>query len=381
MEGINLSIPKRMVLLRIVLVFTLIVSIFLSGHLWGGYRTFPYAPIINGFFIDQPFDLILIGLAIISWVCSLFLKNHRLFIFCSLCIGVILVLLDINRLQPWFYTFNVLLAILIFYNGRVDDPNQFTSIFIILQLIIASVYFYCGISQLNTHFIASTYVEIISPLKLLMSARQFIFFEKIGVVVPFLFIFIALALTISPLRYLGITLSTCVHIVLLILLFPSEQNTNYAMWFGNIAMMIIVILLFSGKTKQRYFSPGFLLKMPLFYLVAILFIIMPMFNTINKWPDYLSSNFSSGNNASAIIILNNASKEKLPRHLQVYCEIKDSFFIFNYTKWCSAELQSSCYPSLKVFNSIYHYLARQKESAVKDIQLISNPKAKFLCIP
>jgi hypothetical protein len=120
MEGINLSIPKRMVLLRIVLVFTLIVSIFLSGHLWGGYRTFPYAPIINGFFIDQPFDLILIGLAIISWVCSLFLKNHRLFIFCSLCIGVILVLLDINRLQPWFYTFNVLLAILIFYNSCRD---------------------------------------------------------------------------------------------------------------------------------------------------------------------------------------------------------------------------------------------------------------------
>jgi hypothetical protein len=192
MKGINLSIPQRMILLRVVLILALIVSIFLSMHLWGGYRTFPYSPIIKEFSIKQPYDILLIGLAVLCWICSLFFKNHRLFIFCSLCICLILVLLDINRLQPWFFTFNALLAILIFYNGRVDDSNQFTSIFIMLQLIIASVYFYCGISQLNSHFISSTYVEVISPLKYLMSGRQFVFFEKIGVVIPFILIFIGI---------------------------------------------------------------------------------------------------------------------------------------------------------------------------------------------
>ncbi|HOZ87677.1 MAG TPA: hypothetical protein PL029_07965 [Bacteroidia bacterium] len=380
-DGLRLSIPQRMILLRITLIFSLIISIFLSLNLWGGYRTFPYTPILAKPLVIAPFDFILSGLAILGWLCSLFLKKERLFIFLSFVLCLILVLHDLNRLQPWFFIYNSLLAVFIFYNGRVDDPNKFTSVFIIMQLIFASVYFYCGISQLNCNFIESTYAEIINPLKTLMSERQFLFFKKMGVLVPYIFLFIGLGFTISPLRYLAITMAVCIHLLLLIFLFPSQKNTNYTLWFSNLSFIVMLTLLFSGKTKQRYFSPTFLFKMPLFYIVVAVFLMMPAFNVFNRWPDYLSSNFRSGNNSSALIMLNQNVKQKLPYYLRHFCEPRGDVYIFNFGRWSSHELHADCYPERLVFNSIYNSILNSSGCGVKDLQLIVQPKTKLLCKP
>jgi len=381
MDGLKLSIPQRMIFLRITLIFSLIISIFLSLNLWGGYRTFPYQPLLNKVFIYPPYDFILSGCAIILWLSSLFLLKQRLFTALSFILCFVLVLHDVNRLQPWFYIYSCMLAVFIFYNGRVDDPNKFTSVFIILQLIFASVYFYCGISQLNSSFIDSTYVKIIAPMENLMSERQFLFFKKMGVMVPYLLIFVGLGFTISPLRYLAITMSLILHVVLLIFLFPSEKNNNYALWFSNLSFIIMLFLLFSGKTKQRYFSPTFLFKMPLFYITTILFLAMPAFNIVNRWPDYLSSNFMSGNNSSAIITLNQSVKDKLPSYISYFCKPQKSVFVFDYEAWSRHELHSGCYPEEAVFIGVFNRLNDLTKADVKDLQLTVRAKSKLLRKP
>ena len=303
MEGLQISIPQRMMLIRITLIFSLIISVLLSFNLWAGYREFPYAPLFQNDFIPAPYDSVYIALAILSWIASLFLNKQRVFIFISFLLSVLLVLFDINRCQPWFYVYNAMLVVYIFYNGRVDDPNKFTSFFIILQIIFASVYFFNGLSQLNSHFIDTDFSETISPLKHIVSERQFLFFKKMGFLVPYLMMFIGLGLIVSPIRYLAITLATIIHFLLFIFLFPSSKNGNYALWFTNLSSVLMLFLLFSGKTKQRYFSPTFLFQVPLFYIVIILFVILPFFNRSGKWPDFLSSNFKSGNNNYATIKL------------------------------------------------------------------------------
>jgi len=380
-DGLKLSIPQRMVLIRVTLILSLIISIFLSLNLWGGYRDFPYSPVFGDVFLKAPFDFIACGLAILFWLCSLFLRKERMFIFLALLSCVVLVIHDVNRLQPWFYIYNSMLAVFIFYNGRVDDPNKFTSMFIILQLIFASVYFYCGISQLNSNFIDSAYGEIISPLKALMSDRQFLFFKKMGVLSPYVMIFIGLGFTISPLRYLAITMAICVHLLLVVFLFPSPAHPEYALWFSNLSFLIMLALLFSGKTKQRYFSPTFLFKKPLFYIVAIVFLLMPAFNIVNRWPDFLSSNFNSGNNTTAEIILNKRAKEKLPFYLQHFCNPYRDIFKFDFVAWSRHELHVACFPNDEVFNSIYMELRDRWGCGVKDLQLTIRPKAKLLCKP
>lgn len=380
-DGLQLSIPQRMILIRVTLIVSLIASVFLSLNLWGGYRSFPYAPLLDQSFISAPFDLLFISCAIFCWVCALFLLKQRVFIAIAFVFSVVLVMHDVNRLQPWFYIYSAMLAVFIFYNGRVDDPNKFTSVFIILQLIFASVYFYCGISQLNDNFIQSTYGDLIEPLRNLMSGRQFLFFKKMGVLAPYFLMFIGLAFTISPLRYLAITLAVCMHLALFIFLFPSEKNANYALWLSNLTFVFLLAFLFSGKTKQRYFSPTFLFKKPLFYVVALLFIIMPSFNMVNKWPDYLSANFKSGNNSTAVIKLSEAARSKLPMYQRYFCVPTEGGYIFDFNAWCGHELHAGCYPDDRVFNSIYVHLRQLTGCDVKDIQLMLQPKAKFLRKP
>lgn len=380
-DGLKISIPQRIILLRVTLTLALIVSVFLSFDLWAGYRSFAYTPLVKTHPLVTQYDVVIIGFVLLFWLCSLFLKYQRLFIFLAFAVCVFLVLLDLNRLQPWFYIYNSLLIVFIFYNGRVDDPNKFTSIFIMLQLILASVYFYTGISQLNSEFVNTVFPEVISPLKALMSERQFLFFKKMGRIIPYLLMFIGLAFTISPLRYLAITLAVAIHLLLLVFLFPSATNTNYAQWFSNLTFLVMAILLFSGKTKQRYFSPTFLFKTPLFYLVSVVFLIMPAFNTVDKWPDFLSSNSASGNNNVALITISEEARNKLPYYERSFCVKKDSLIVVDYQAWCAHELHSFCYPDARVFNSIYNRLQNLTGAHVKDLQLQCTPGQKLLLKP
>lgn len=380
-DGLKISIPQRLILLRVVLIFSLFISIFLSFSLWAGYREFPYTPVIPVPQMFRQYDFIFISFAILFWLCSLFLKQQRLFIFLAFAVSVFMVLMDITRLQPWFYIYNSLLVVFLFYNGRVDDPNKFTSVFILLQLIFASVYFYIGLSQLNSGFVNTVFPELISPLKELMSERQFLFFKKMGSIVPFLMMFIGMGFIISPVRYLSIALAIMVHGLLFIFLFPSVANTNYTLWFSNLSFMAIAILLFSGKTKQRYFSPTFLFKMPLFYLVAAVFLVLPAFNQAGKWPDFLSFNFESGNNNSAVITVSPAAKEQLPPYLKHFCRERNGVNVMDYTAWCRHELGASCIPATPVFTGVQKHLQNLTGTGVKDIQLELVPKENLLIKP
>jgi len=381
MNGLQTSIPQRMALLRIVLVFSLVISVFLSFNLWGGYRTFPATPVFEDNLVQPPFDFIFISLALLCWLLSLFLRGQRIFIFISFLLCFFLVLFDVNRLQPWFYIYNSMLAIYIFYNGRVDDPNKYTSFFIFLQIAFASVYFFTGLSQLNALFIDTSFAEIIEPLRSLVSERQFLLFKKTGFMSPYMLMFIGLGLIISPIRYLAISAAILVHLTLLIFLFPSAAHQNYALWFSNLSFIIMLLLLFSGKTKQRYFSPTFLFQQPLFYIIMFVFAVMPFFNITNKWPDFLSFNYRSGNNNSAVITLKKSLYDKLPLYQRHFCVASDSVFTFDYQRWVNHELKADCFPSYPVFNSIYTNLSQMGATGVKEIELRFIPKQKVLCKP
>lgn len=381
MKMLQISIPKRMILIRTVIVLSLIVSVLLSIHVWGGYRSVPYTSLIGDNPIPAPFDFIYVGVIVLLLLASLFFVWQRFLLCCAVALCVLLVLFDLNRLQPWLYVYCAMLMVFVFYNGRVDDSNKFTAYFIILQIVFASVYFFCGLSQLNSLFIESDFSHIISPMKTLMSERQFLFFKRAGFIVPYMFMFIGLGLIISPIRYLAITLGVFIHILLLVFLFPSVRNQNYVLWFSNFSFIVILILLFSGKTKQKYFSPTFLFQIPYFYLVFFLFVVMPFFNNSGTWPDYLSSNFRSGNTNKALIFLSEKSAEGLPETITRFCRPHYNFLNFDYRSWCLQELNVECYPDRKVFSTICDYLKKNDKKAVKEIELQLLPKQKLLLKP
>lgn len=380
-EGLTIPIPQRLLLIRVTICISLIISVLLSFHLWGGERLFPYAPAYEQFFIKAPYDYFVVGFFMLLIVASLFLKKHRLFIFLALLIGATMVFYDLNRLQPWFYIYFSFLFVLMFYNGRIDDANKFTSFFIVLQLIFCSIYIFNGISQLNSLFKETGFPDLISPLQKMMSERQFLFIKKIGVFIPYVLIFIGLGLLIRPIRYLAITFAVIFHVLLIIFLFPTENNQNYAMWFCNITFIPLLFLLFSGKTKQRYYSPTLLLQFPLFYLIITLFWIMPCFNQKNIWPDNLSGNFKSGNVNEVEIKFSKIVLDKLPPYVQHFCHQKDSAYTLDYNAWCRDELCTNCYRESITFNNIYQYLQGQTQATVNDLQMQVKPRQKLLFKP
>ncbi|MBL7921370.1 MAG: hypothetical protein JNJ40_13720 [Bacteroidia bacterium] len=380
-EGLSIPIPQRLLLIRVTVCISLIISVLLSLNLWGGERTFPYAPAFDISYVKAPYDYFFAAFFLLFILGSLFLKRHRLLIFVALLLAAGMVVFDMNRLQPWLYIYCAFLFVLMFYNGRIDDANKFTSFFIVLQLIFCSVYIFNGISQLNSAFAENAFPDLISPLQGMMSERQFLFVKKIGVFTPYVLLFIGIGLLIRVIRYLAITFALLFHVLLVIFLFPTPINQNYAMWFCNITFIPLLFLLFSGKTKQRYYSPTLLLQFPLFYLVIILFWVMPFFNQKNLWPDNLSANFKSGNVNEAEFRFSKNVLDELPPYVRHFCISADSVYILDYNSWCRDELNTNCYREIITFNNIYYYLQTRSRASVNDLQMTLKPKHKLLFKP
>lgn len=368
-EGLQLTIPRRMILVRIVLTFSMIVSVVLSFNLWAGERSFPMAPVIALYQNYLLIDYLIVSLILLLCVASLFMQWHRLLILFVIALSALLVMNDLNRLQPWFYVYSCMLFVFVCYNGRVDDSNKFTAYFILLQIMLASVYFFCGLSQLNDSFVESEFTAIVDPLRSMVSERQFLFFKRLGVFVPYALMFVGLGLIISPVRYLAITLAICIHVLLLVLLFPSQNYHNYTLWLSNFSFLLMLVLLFSGKTKQRYFSPAILMQMPAFYGVILLFVILPFTNRSGLWPDYLSSNFKSGCNKKITVSIKPQVYQNLPLYERAFCAKQNDIILMDYQRWCKEELSVECYPARPIFNSIYQHISRFERPDVKDSEL------------
>ena len=368
-EGIQLNIPQRLSLIRTVLTISLVVSVLMSFNLWAGERSFPYAPALESPFMNTWAGALLLGLSVLLLLGSIVFKAQRMFIFLGLAIYALLVLNDVNRLQPWFYVYSVMLFVFVCYNGRVDDSNRFTSFFILLQIILASVYFFSGLNQWRMANGVDAYLELIQPLKSVLSMRQYAFAQKTAVLAPFVLMFIGIGLVIKPTRYLAVSLALLVHVLLLVLLFPAGNRFNLSIWFCNISFAVLVMVLFSGKTKQRYFSPTYLFRMPLFYLIMALFTILPLFNSRGLWPDYLSANFNTVNNRRAGILISKVVYENLSDYHRYFCTPRGRMYIMDYNAWCNYELRVSCAPEKKVVKAVSDYLNALDKQAVKETEL------------
>ena len=366
-EGLQLSLPKRINLIRTTLVLSLLISVLLSLNLWCGDRSFPVTPILHVNWLNSSFDFIWIVLVILFWITSLFLRFQRVFIFLACLFCFFLILFDLNRLQPWFFMYNSLLVLFIFYNGRVDEPNKNTSFFIIIQLIFASFYFFNGISCLNDQFVKESFEVIISPVQTLVSERHFIFLKKTGFLVPYLLMFIGLGLMISSIRYLAFSLAFLLHLILLVLFFPSANHLNYSLWLSNLTFIFLLFFMFSGNINPPIYSLILLFNRILFYPVFLFYIILPFFNSTNKWPDFLSSNSKGGNNKVLEIKINKDIKQQLSSYERYFLVPTDSLFFVDYQNWCLHELNSDCIPSERVFNSILNYFNSINENKKKGV--------------
>jgi hypothetical protein len=365
---LQMTIPQRLSWIRITVTLSLVISFFLSGGLWTSSALFPDAPLFRHLRLDSPFDIILTGLSIISLLVSMFAEKRRAFIFLSLLINIFLVMCDMNRLQAWFYIYNAVLLVMLFYNGRVDNPGKYTSTFTIIQMIIAAVYIFNGIDQLNPNFISTDFYDVISPVSSISSERQFAFMLKAGAFVPYFLIFIGVGLLIQPVRYLAIFCAWVFHLLMFILLFPSPKNDHYSLWFMNIAFAALLLFLFSGKPRERYFSWTLLVQKPMFYLVLLAFWVAPLASRLNYWPKAPTASFLCGKSAFQKTSISRQAYAQLPFYLRHFCSEKEEGYELRIADWCRHELKSE-YTSGPFFNKSFESgILQLTQSNVKETE-------------
>lgn len=373
-EGLKLNIPQRLALLKTVLLLSLLITALMSFNLWTGVRNFPLVPLTDWAHSPVYVHGILFFLLVFFWVAALISRYPRLFLFLSLMLSVVLVVMDVNRLQPWFYLYSAMLLVLLFYNGRVDNPNTYTSFFVVLQFMLASVYFFSGLHMINPDFVQESYRNILLPLKNSLSERQFQFAVSTGHVVPYLFICSGFLLSVESLRFLAISMMTVIHLLLLVLLFPVVGGQNYTLWISNLSFICILFLLFSGKIKQRYFSPLTLLQRPAFYPVLLVFLVFPLFNRSGFWPDYLSSNIQSGNTLSVKLSISEKAYTALPASVKKFCRRENFNYRFDYAKWCEQECHVDCFPHRMVFRGINDHLINTLGIHPEELNMVLLPR-------
>ena len=370
MEGIQLSIPQRMIFVRLLVLVSLALNILLSLPLWAGERYFPYTALLSGIAIPAPYDYVMIACVFLLLIAALFTPFKRALLFIVLLLLSYLVVCDISRVQFWLLVYGAMLFVFVWYDGRVDDSSKFTSYFIVLQIIVAAVYFFAGLQQFNSVFENEVLPHLFASLQKSLSVRQFSLLLGVSKGIPYVMVFIGLGLVISALRYLAIALALCLHFVLIFFLAPSTEQPDYALWFSNFTFLALILFLFSGKTKQRYYSPTFLLQMPVFYVVFVVIVIMPFFNVFSdKWPDCLSFNMMTGSEKRVTITTGDKTLKELGLYEPNFYTKKDSVFVLDYQLWCATELHAQCVTEKAVFTSIFNHILLQSPSGVKETVL------------
>ncbi len=364
-----MRITQRLQLIRLTVLAGLFVSVLLSLNLWAGQRWFPKVPVFDDFSgLTAPYDFINIAVLFsLLFVC--FLSRSRKPVWCLLLFCVYLCVEDQNRLQPWFFNYVFILLILQFYKQRVDESNNFMSVFICLQILVALIYIFSGLQKFNTFFAPDTFPWLIDPLKSILNAKQMALLSKSGKLVPWVELFTGIGLLVKPLRFIALPLVITMHVFILMMLGPFGRSFNYVVWPWNIVMILLCLLLYANVRQERFFDISLLFKNLSFYLVLLVMLVLPVFSFSNHYDSYLSSSLYSGNTHGCKLILSDRAYGRLPLYIRAYVVRNSDYNLLYVKQWAMAELNAPCVPEYRIFEKVQERVSLLSRCPPGDVRL------------
>ncbi|EKD87067.1 MAG: hypothetical protein ACD_37C00056G0002, partial [uncultured bacterium] len=334
-------------------------------------RSYPLSPVVDSLLqISYPFDYIFFFLMLILLGIIIFLPNPRVFISIFIALAILLSLLDQSRWQPWFYQYIFMLSTFGFYSWRKEIPEKSEQILNICRLIIASIYFWSGVNKINFFFPEKTFNWISnSPMNFLPDSI---------ITVPFLWLTIPLfeiligILLLTKYKNIAIGCAILMHTCLLIILGPFGYNWNSVVWPWNIAMILLLLVLFY-KSKKFSFKDILKIKKHYFYIpIIVLFSIMPVFNLIGYWDSYISFSLYSDNTNYARFKIHDEVVNSFSPEIVKYAFKRNSqtrYNILDLSTWSRNELNVPAYPEKRIFRNIAKNLCKNARYP-SDITLI-----------
>lgn len=297
------------------------------------------------------------------------IAHPRRLILVFLSLAGSLSLLDQTRWQPWFFLYFFMLAVVGFSEWDKTKDRGRAALYA-LKLIIAFTYFWSGIQKFNVNFVRETWPDVASSaLRLLpQSVRHLPPF--LILMVPGVEILIGVGLLTLRFRQIAAALAVITHLVILILLVMSGENT--VVWPWNIAMVLFVAVLFLGDkdaTGIRVLTP----KTVLHVFVLLLFGFLPALNFVGLWDSYFSSALYSGNTHQAAIIITPEVIDRLPDKIHEYIWQKNKPFFLDINRWAFGELNVPAYPEPRIYRVVTEQICKYADDS-PDIRLMIKSK-------
>ena len=364
---------SRLYHLHVILVTALIIGIASSHRLWiGTSRSFPAIGLIDGLSIAGPItDYLVPFLLIVALVSSIVSKRPRLYLIAAIVLILLLATLDQNRLQPWVYQYLLMLSALSCYSGRSLDQMAADVCLATNQLIIAALYFWGGIQKLNWAFSHDVIPSLLEPY-----IGRLSHLTTIGTGLAICEALIGIGLLIQRTRTIAIVSAIGMHLLILIFLISTNQNS--IVWPWNISMMIMLPLLF-WRTRTNVWKRLLSLnkgdiKSHFAKVVFLVCGLLPALSFIGLWDMYLSAALYSGNTPVAVVHLSDQVRNRLPlpAQSQVFTTKRGELMLPLY-EWSMAELNVPPYPETRVYRKLTRHLCRYAEDP-REVELILKEK-------
>ncbi len=345
----QLSDELREKIFRITLALALLVGISLSLTLWLSIRTFPHIPVLSGLVqIPFPFDVILLIFLMGLLVFIPVSPRRRELSMCVVFVLGVFAFFDQMRWQPWVYLYFFMFLILAFTSqeslSRAKSLN-------VLRLLVASVYFYSGLSKINSVFPYEIFPWMIDPFVYFFPQTFKELILVAGFVVPYIEIAIGVGLVTRRYRAFAVVGAILMH--LFILFSIGVRGWNVIVWPWNMAMIGFVYSLFWKESTARFSDIVWGKKYFLHSITFLFFVIFPAFGLFGFWDSYLSSSLYSGNIKTGHLYVSNEVLKELPGEIRKYATPsgKNTNSLDMY-QWSFKELSVPPYPEVRVYKNI-----------------------------
>ena len=345
---LDLLLRARVIKASIVIAF--ITGILLSPNLWISDDRF--FPMLKPFEIipslASPVDLILISLFVVLCFVWLFYENRIIGLMAIGSLGAML-LQDQMRWQPWVYLYFLLLIPFLLQSNNATNRRL---VLICLQWIVAGVYIWSGIHKWNLNFVEGTFAHIIKSSGI---GAEFQTWKKVGYMIPFIEVSTGLALITPKFRKAGIYIAIITHVVILLYLSSVALEPNSIVYPWNIAMIVLVYLLF-WKTSDTLFVTFREIQVNFLLLIPVVMIwLFPLLNLFGYWDHYLSFSLYSSKPSRFYIAIEKGEIHKIDKRLKNYfADIQglQGGQLIDVDKWAFSQLNVPFYPEMRLFKKL-----------------------------
>lgn len=325
--------------IRLLLGICFLIPMYMTKNLWIGERDFPKVPLFEGTMLTSSlFDFAIIIIFSV-FIIGFMLKPTPFIGLTVVLIYSLLVILDQNRLQPFFFELIfAVLAMTLFSKNRKRVEQC-------LLLIFIGTYFWSGIHKANIYFFEKWMLGMSNRIGFVPEQLRALFTYSI----PFLEASFGLMLLFKRTRKYGVLLIGIMHAIIVSTLLI--EGFGYVVLPLTLFNVTTLFYLFYNSTFS--FKELITITHKKTIAVFLLSIFFPVFNFFGFYDHLLSFSYFSGKPKYCRIWLTNSGDyEKLPDRYSKYMYEWEGKYYTDLNAWSQEAIGVGVYPEIRVYKQI-----------------------------